>query len=468
MKSRYITISFIASLLGLLVFFAQDELKDFLRNHLPFHSKAHVYKILQDREIFYTKKVFAYNGMRDYFVVPSKPMLIRVQNHNYFASDDISLDVFQTNLLKKIKNSKAKGGTYLSLHQNDLVIAQENGIFFSVPIDKIDASTNSMPLKHIPSNLFSIIDFFDFYGPGQYGMKGMYADQRDIYIAVSYMKEPNCFNTSILKAEMNKNFLDFKVFFIPNQCVKIINEYGEYNASDSGGRIAGFKNNKILFSSGSFRYRDLAQDQNSHLGKILSIDKNTASAKVISMGHRNVMGLTYSSKNDEILSTEHGPNGGDEINLNISLDAIKPVNFGWPISSYGGHYSASSFNPEGALIVDLDSELYKKAPLYKSHQKYGFQEPLVFFTPSIGISAIQYIDNNFFGENNFNVIFGSKGSNKDALDEKSLYLFNSLNKSKKKVFRGERVRDILVLEEKSMIIFTGETTGIIAILQNKK
>jgi glucose/arabinose dehydrogenase len=267
---------------------------------------------------------------------------------------------------------------------------------------------------------------------------------------------------------MNKNFLDFKVFFIPNQCVKIINEYGEYNASDSGGRIAGFKNNKILFSSGSFRYRDLAQDQNSHLGKILSIDKNTASAKVISMGHRNVMGLTYSSKNDEILSTEHGPNGGDEINLNISLDAIKPVNFGWPISSYGGHYSASSFNPEGALIVDLDSELYKKAPLYKSHQKYGFQEPLVFFTPSIGISAIQYIDNNFFGENNFNVIFGSKGSNKDALDEKSLYLFNSLNKSKKKVFRGERVRDILVLEEKSMIIFTGETTGIIAILQNKK
>ena len=116
----------------------------------------------------------------------------------------------------------------------------------------------------------------------------------------------------------------------------------------------------------------------------------------------------------------------------------------------------------------MDSELYKKAPLYKSHQKYGFQEPLVFFTPSIGISAIQYIDNNFFGENNFNVIFGSKGSNKDALDEKSLYLFNSLNKSKKKVFRGERVRDILVLEEKSMIIFTGETTGIIAILQNKK
>ena len=148
--------------------------------------------------------------MRDYLVVPSKPMLIRVQNHNYFASDDISLDVFQTNLLKKIKNSKAKGGTYLSLHQNDLVIAQENGIFFSVPIDKIDASTNSMPLKHIPSNLFSIIDFFDFYGPGQYGMKGMDADQRDIYIAVAYMKEPNCFNTSILKAEMNKNFLDFQ------------------------------------------------------------------------------------------------------------------------------------------------------------------------------------------------------------------------------------------------------------------
>lgn len=468
MKSWYISISLIASLLGFLVFFAQDEVKDFLRNYLPFHSKAHVYKILQDREIFYTKKDAAYDGMRDYFVVPSKPLLTRVQNLSYFVSEEITLDIFNTNFLKKIKNSKARGGAYLSLHKNNILIAQENGIFFSISVDELDTSMNSMSLHHIPSNLFSIINFFDFYGPGQYGLKGMYADQRDLYIAVSYMKEPNCFNTSILKAEMNKDFLEFKVFFVPNQCVKIINKYGEYNASDSGGRIAGFKDNKILFSSGSFRYRDLAQDQNSHLGKILSIDKDTAAAKVISMGHRNVMGLAYSSKNGQIVSTEHGPNGGDEINLNSSYDAIKPINFGWPISSYGGHYSASSFNPEGALIVDLDSKLYKKAPLYKSHQKYGFQEPLVFFTPSIGISAIQYIENTLLGDNRFNVIFGSKGSNVDAIDEKSLYLFNTFSKSKKKIFRGERVRDILVLEEKSLIIFTGETNGIIAILRNKK
>ena len=228
----------------------------------------------------------------------------------------------------------------------------------------------------------------------------------------------------------------FLQFFVPNNCVAIKNDYGEYNASDSGGRIAAFKDNKILYSTGTFRFRDLAQDTSSELGKILSIDKNTAQAEIVSMGHRNVMGLSYLEETDQVWSTEHGPNGGDEINLNqLGLNnAIK--NFGWPISSYGHHYSASKTNPEGALIVDTDDKTYLKAPLYKSHLEYGFIEPEQYFVPSIGISAITATHQQLFDKEGFNIIFGSKGNNLTAENEKTIFLYNPQTKSRFKLFSG--------------------------------
>ena len=66
--------------------------------------------------------------------------------------------------------------------------------------------------------------------------------------------------------------------------------------------------------------------------------------KTVSLGHRNPQGLYFDKKNNFILETEHGPAGGDEINLietdNINKDKIQ--NFGWAISSAGEHYGAKS------------------------------------------------------------------------------------------------------------------------------
>ena len=62
------------------------------------------------------------------------------------------------------------------------------------------------------------------------------------------------------------------------------------------------------------------------------------------MGHRNPQGLIFDKENNFILATEHGPSGGDEINLikvsNISKDKIQ--NYGWAISSEGEHYGGKS------------------------------------------------------------------------------------------------------------------------------
>ena len=74
-------------------------------------------------------------------------------------------------------------------------------------------------------------------------------------------------------------------------------------------------------------------------------------------------------ENNFILETEHGPEGGDEINL-IEINKInkdKIQNYGWPISSAGEHYGGK---------IDINKKKYEKYPLYKSHSKYGFIEPL--------------------------------------------------------------------------------------------
>ena len=82
----------------------------------------------------------------------------------------------------------------------------------------------------------------------------------------------------------------------------------------------------------------LPQKLNSLLGKIISINKHTQKHDIISMGHRNPQGLSYIKDLNIIINTEHGPKGGDEINVNFQKTDKIP-NFGWAISSYGTPYS---------------------------------------------------------------------------------------------------------------------------------
>ena len=86
--------------------------------------------------------------------------------------------------------------------------------------------------------------------------------------------------------------------------------------------------------------------------------------KIFAKGFRNPQGLTE-YKNNLILS-EHGPYGGDEINK-----LILNQNYGWNIASYGRKYNAS-YNDEESF--------------FESHQNY--QEPLFAFVPSVGLSQI--------------------------------------------------------------------------------
>ena len=199
---------------------------------------------------------------------------------------------------------------------------------------------------------------------------------------------------------------------------------------------------------------DDPQNIKSYYGKILSIDLATKNIDILSMGHRNQQGLYYDSKEDIIFSTEHGPQGGDEINAHINPNKNIIKNYGWAISSYGEHYGGPY------------STLYKIAPLNKSHKNFGFEEPIKYFTPSIGITQILKVNNST--NNDYKLLVGSMGYDKEE-DDMTMHILNfnkDFEETKyEKIYIGERIRDMIDLNNGS-ILMTLESTGSLGLLKD--
>jgi hypothetical protein len=340
---------------------------------------------------------------------------------------------------------------YLEIFKNNLLVASKNGFFSYTKLKNFSKKTikfkklNSNILKYL--NDESLIDSW-------FGITDIYIDENFFYVSFINDKFDKCYNTAIVRAKINFEFLDFKFFYNDKDCINSENINEEFNAHQAGGRIVDFRDNQILLSIGEYRHRNKSQDYENNFGKIIAINKKSNSSKIISLGHRNVQGLFYDNKNDIIMSTEHGPFGGDEINFHSELDSI--YNFGWPISSYGYHYVDNDKGIHDKSFIQ--SKIQKNAPLYKSHLKYRFTEPLKFFTPSIAISEIVLFDSS--KNNNYKILVGSMGNN---IDEGDLSLYSiTLDIDSKKIIKisnynlDDRIRDMKFIKSNNFIFLSLE------------
>ncbi len=145
-----------------------------------------------------------------------------------------------------------------------------------------------------------------------------------------------------------------------------------------GSRIVFDRAGYLYFSTGERGVKENAQDLANDLGKIHRlhddgripadnpfVDTPYAKPSIWSYGHRNVQGLAYDSTNNILYATEHGPRGGDELNV-----IEKGKNYGWPVITYGIDYS-------GAIISALA-------------EKEGMEQPVHYWTPSIATCGLLY------------------------------------------------------------------------------
>jgi len=128
-----------------------------------------------------------------------------------------------------------------------------------------------------------------------------------------------------------------------------------------------------------------AQHLNNHQGKILRLNDDGSVPKdnpfvgqagalpeIWSYGHRNPQGLAVNPETNQLWETEHGPQGGDELNM-----IEKGKNYGWPVIGYGVNYT-------------LGTEIHK------TRYKEGMEQPKAFFVPSIAIAGLAFYEGDKF------------------------------------------------------------------------
>ncbi|SVA33444.1 uncharacterized protein METZ01_LOCUS86298 [marine metagenome] len=200
-----------------------------------------------------------------------------------------------------------------------------------------------------------------------------------IYLCFSDIQGKNRSHTTVARAVLNDHSLeDFQVIYqVPEQLfTKISRHYGSRIVFDDAGYL--------YFSIGDRGVRDQAQDITLPNGKIHRIHddgsipednpfyrQKGAARTIWTYGNRNPQGLAIHPITRNIWEAEHGPRGGDELNI-----IYKGHNYGWPVITYGINYI-------GTKITDF------------THME-GMDQPVWHWTPSIAVCGIQFYSGDAF------------------------------------------------------------------------
>lgn len=169
---------------------------------------------------------------------------------------------------------------------------------------------------------------------------------------------------------------DWRTVFTSEPCVGVKQKGTPFALHMTGGRMAVLDDAHVLLNVGDFQHdgrnsdAPWAQMDDVDYGKTHRINVDTGAATVFSKGHRNNQGLTVAD-DGRIWALEHGPQGGDELNL-----LVEGGNYGWPYASYGVHYGTKD---------------WPLAPAPGRHDQPEFIRPIYAWVPSFGISHLDAV-----------------------------------------------------------------------------
>ncbi len=298
----------------------------------------------------------------------------------------------------------------------DMLIAERKGV-----LSRFSKTTGLHPISGLPP----------IRAKGQGGLMDLklhpqYEENGWLYISFSYIDEQNsrAGNTQIIRAQLQNDALtQIETIYKGTPATTTNHHFGNRMVFDREGYL--------YFSNGERGERDVfPQSLDNTNGKIHRlhddgsipednpfVGQENAVGSIYSYGHRNPQGLALHPVTGQIWEHEHGPRGGDEINI------IQPgVNYGWPVITYGINYI-------GTIITELT-------------EKEGMEQPIHYYLPSIAPCGMAFLDSEIYPAWKNNLFIGSL---RFQYLERLVLKDNSVIYQEKMLEEfGSRVRDVRV------------------------
>ncbi len=198
-----------------------------------------------------------------------------------------------------------------------------------------------------------------------------FAQNRTLYLTYAKGGEGTLATTALARARLEGSALkDVSEIFVA--------ENWSNSPTNFGGRMVFGRDGKLYLAVGERQEQDRAQDTMLHGGKVLRLNEDGTAPvdnpfagkagylpEIYSVGHRSPQGLAFHPTTGELWENEHGPLGGDEINI-----VRAGANYGWPLVTYGKNY-------DGTPVSDAST-------------RAGYESPFMFWVPSIAISGLSF------------------------------------------------------------------------------
>ena len=212
-----------------------------------------------------------------------------------------------------------------------------------------------------------------------------------------------------------------------------------------GSRLAFARDGRLFVTLGERNQRDSAQDPTNHLGKIVRIaadgslpqdnpfyGQSSKRNEIWSTGHRNVQAAAIHPATGKLWTIEHGPRGGDEVNI-----PGKGLNYGWPLIGYGIDYSG--------------------AKIHESTSRDGLEQPVYYWRPSIAPSGMAFYTGTLFPAWKGNLFVGAlagQALHRLVLEGERVVAEEILLQD-----RGERIRDVRQGPDGALWLLTDAANG---------
>jgi len=242
----------------------------------------------------------------------------------FIITSIFSIFVIANTTVTKISSNQGIVWGMVFIDENNLLLSHKDGRISLLNLQSKEIKN----IENVPKVL----------NKGQGGLLDI--QKKDEWIYLTYVKSVKGEGaTTLARAKLENNkLINFTDLLVTKSISSASHHFGSRITFDDTGHL--------YFSIGDRGTRDNAQNLKTHAGSIIrlnldgSIPKdnpfvNDANAlpEIYSYGHRNPQGLFYDTNSKKLYSNEHGPRGGDEINI-----IEKGANYGWPIVSQGKEY----------------------------------------------------------------------------------------------------------------------------------